>query len=701
MEALSSANTILRKRKKIPASTSAGQVDGILTRSKAQMCIYPSEVIFKEQSPVTDFSLLKCGNGWGGASIKDLRARRVFTPDVESILQGEDKLEEGKESLERLDLESGRGRILDNGSGFVKLDETESCSEVISSEVEQVKQYDNNTEIPTKKIVAISGDASALRGKMALTLGSTRKIFKTPGSFGYRRMLPYLMDIANDDSRVSKIEIVDDVIPCTSNKSSEDKVKQNLQSVLPCNDKDLCGRKDKRDDSAENIGLHKMELRNHQDGTSQVHASLDERSIQMTPPDPDIFKQTENGLDKEYIESSSFPSENQIRTDQSSDGKELSDSINNLDLHPSSRRRVFKHPRSLSYRRLLPFLLEISNDNSIKQKRPIVEFIEKPHPLSTATSAVQKHVKNLPSESSLGSQKTEILEEILLPASIPPVCSYLDTGANPSSSTHTSSFPINLSDFKPNLEVSENGASPFLNFDLQTGGILQSQSSPRTLESECPHTDTNGLQTKEQSTLQVEESEQVAMETQCSDLGLELYDNNRESIENVQLNKGTLKMDVCNSLFSTIAGAPKGILKKNPRGCRGPCNCLNCASFHLHAERAFEFSKNQMHDAEEVALELMKELAKLRHLLKNSITKENGSDNVSLNLIQVKQACAESLEREKLAKVRLCQLNCELNIHCRMPALLQPKVTFSDYIRQRSFPMSNELASIASIAKTE
>lgn len=59
----------------------------------------------------------------------------------------------------------------------------------------------------------------------------------------------------------------------------------------------------------------------------------------------------------------------------------------------------------------------------------------------------------------------------------------------------------------------------------------------------------------------------------------------------------------------------KGILKRNPRGCRGICNCLNCSSFRLHAERAFEFSRNQLQDAEEVASDLMKELSFLRGVL--------------------------------------------------------------------------------------
>ncbi|XP_075504857.1 uncharacterized protein LOC142542230 [Primulina tabacum] len=301
---------------------------------------------------------------------------------------------------------------------------------------------------------------------------------------------------------------------------------------------------------------------------------------------------------------------------------------------------------------LLPFLMEISKDNSnesidgeglIELIRSIAIYSQKPHPLSAATSLEQNNAKKMRTGSSYGSQQTECLVEILLPASIPPAGSYLNTGANPSSPTTTSPFPVDLSNVKPSLEVSENGDRSCVNLDLQTGGISQSQSSPRRLESECSHTGTSGLERKERSTLQIKESEQVAKQTKCSDLGLEVYNDNRESIEHVQLNQGTLEVDVCNTFFSTIAGPPKGILKKNPRGCRGPCNCLNCASFHLHAEGAFEFSKNQMHEAEEVALELMKEVAKLRHLLKKSITNENGSEIVPLNLIQVEQACSESL----------------------------------------------------------
>jgi len=85
------------------------------------------------------------------------------------------------------------------------------------------------------------------------------------------------------------------------------------------------------------------------------------------------------------------------------------------------------------------------------------------------------------------------------------------------------------------------------------------------------------------------------------------------------------QLKVVEQLGDPAVGFRKGILKRNPRGCRGLCTCLNCASFRLNAERAFEFSKNQLLDAEEVAHGLMKELSHLRNLL------EKPADSVNIN----------------------------------------------------------------------
>ncbi|XP_015958245.3 uncharacterized protein LOC107482312 isoform X1 [Arachis duranensis] len=125
----------------------------------------------------------------------------------------------------------------------------------------------------------------------------------------------------------------------------------------------------------------------------------------------------------------------------------------------------------------------------------------------------------------------------------------------------------------------------------------------------------------------------------------------------------------------------RGILKRSPRGCRGLCSCLNCASFHLHAERAFEFSRNQFLDAEEVAHDLIKELSHLRKILERSTESVNG--NPILDRSQVKEACREALAAEQLAKDRFSQMNADLNIHCRISNLQRPRVRFSDHVEQK------------------
>ena len=87
----------------------------------------------------------------------------------------------------------------------------------------------------------------------------------------------------------------------------------------------------------------------------------------------------------------------------------------------------------------------------------------------------------------------------------------------------------------------------------------------------------------------------------------------------------------------------KGILKRNPRGCRGVCTCLNCVSFRLHAERAFEFSKNQLLDAEEVAHDLMKELFHLRNMLESSADSANNNPVFDGSQVSTTLICSSSL----------------------------------------------------------
>ncbi|WCJ27540.1 hypothetical protein M5689_009274 [Euphorbia peplus] len=141
--------------------------------------------------------------------------------------------------------------------------------------------------------------------------------------------------------------------------------------------------------------------------------------------------------------------------------------------------------------------------------------------------------------------------------------------------------------------------------------------------------------------------------------------------------QNSYKLDAAGPLEIQIPvnGSKKGILKRNPRGCRGPCTCLNCSSFRLNAERAFEFSKNQMLDAEEVALELIKELSHLRNMLGTAAS--GCTDNLVTHINQVKEAFVRASEAEELAKSRLAEMKYDLNIHCRTTDGQRPRVKFA------------------------
>jgi hypothetical protein len=59
----------------------------------------------------------------------------------------------------------------------------------------------------------------------------------------------------------------------------------------------------------------------------------------------------------------------------------------------------------------------------------------------------------------------------------------------------------------------------------------------------------------------------------------------------------------------------KGILKRHTSwGCKGICMCLDCSVFRLRADRAFEFSRKQMQEADDVIGNLLEEVAILRSL---------------------------------------------------------------------------------------
>ncbi|KAL3829281.1 hypothetical protein ACJIZ3_018083 [Penstemon smallii] len=443
-----------------------------------------------------------------------------------------------------------------------------------------------------------NGSGNGLNLKVGAYSGRRRKVFSSPSSFSYRRLLPYLKDIVNNDPSISKFEIVDAGNPSKLQKLggvsaeecsiSENCITPKLDHSLPLEkdetqifdkkDKELqnvSGLENEVDQKTENIRQFEVEQKSRNNGVISVDASTEEECVQMTPPDADIFSKTEVGHVGEITKTNNL--------------------INPPVLNPCSRLRVFKNTNSHSNRRLLPFLMDMSKNSSFASR-----ITQHPKPLLHSKEDIKENFSEIPQTENCSSPQP--------------------------------SFTNNSSNVEPDL--------------------LSSEKPP--------------LLTKQSS-----------FEEQHECLGeVEAHNENDPS-------DSSLRVEVSDSLVTPENCHSKGILKRNPRGCRGQCNCLNCASFRLHADRAFEFSRNQMYDAEEIASDLMKELATLRLILGKPV---NDSSNIQLNKVEARQACDKALEIENVAKARLSQMNSDLNIHCRIPALLQPKVTFANYVQERAYP---------------
>ncbi|KAL0403679.1 UNVERIFIED_CONTAM: hypothetical protein Sradi_2008700 [Sesamum radiatum] len=742
-----------RKRSRVPSSSSSNPLIGILTRSKSRVYLHHNRSGITRPDPdsrkpisfppdlgsVQAFWGINCNKASRVSSIKDLRSRRVFTPEVSSLLKIEEDLKDGSTLLKGPDPSSAPGLILDSNVGGAEADKREKSEIMESKAVDEGNDMDKSLN---SKDQSISGNGSISVAKLALNRCGRKKVFRTPSSFSYRRLLPYLMDIVNDDSSVSKIEIVDAGTPCKLQKpdgaisevwsTAENSYTAKLEVVLPhvddtkpsdngdvkkfhielpFNQQDLSGAEHELSRTMDITKPVEVRQKGHESGASRVDTSVGEECVQMTPPDPDVFTNTEIGHDGESMKANNVLTENQIVKGLSIDGEKGSidvlrlspnskggtKQINRLIPNPCSRLRLFKNPRSLSYRRLLPFLMDISKNNSCnsritEQSTAQAYLKEDLHPLSTATTE-KDYVNKTITENSSGVQHTEVQMQNFVTSIVPlPPSDGLspDTNNSPVSSMQQSSSSNYSSNVEPSSFSSETCTDPML-INLQTW-VPESKTKlepgfdcKESSSASSPSSTVNNDIWMEQSAS--EEPGPVGKQKMSLDVRLKLHNNIGESIEKVNLDQSSCEMEVSGSLFAPNNGPFKGILKRNRRGCRGLCNCLNCASFRLHADRAFEFSRNQMQDAEEVALELMKELANLRLLLEKTISDGNELAAIQLNPVQVKQACNKALETENLAKDRLNQLNYDLRVHCRIPALLQPKVTFANYIQERAFPV--------------
>ncbi|KAF8762155.1 hypothetical protein HU200_009699 [Digitaria exilis] len=114
----------------------------------------------------------------------------------------------------------------------------------------------------------------------------------------------------------------------------------------------------------------------------------------------------------------------------------------------------------------------------------------------------------------------------------------------------------------------------------------------------------------------------------------------------------------------------KGILKRHTRGCKGICMCLDCCTFRLRADRAFEFSRKQMQEADDVINNLLKEVANLRSLVENPAGQQESTQ----------AACRRASRVEDVARERCQQMFMDLNSHCKIPG---PRVSFTQFVEEK------------------
>ncbi|XP_034685119.1 uncharacterized protein LOC117914062 [Vitis riparia] len=412
----------------------------------------------------------------------------------------------------------------------------------------------------------------------------------------------------------------------------------------------------------------------------------DEKNGQMTPPDADIFSKPEADEGEGNGAQCVSQSTENILLKQPSGSIRKNDSMSRSRsvLNPCSRLKLFKTPGSFSYRRLLPYLMDIAKENSCASKnvqcpKPEMGLEEKPHP-SLLASHNEEMCENKLNVNSFQIEGNNVDSGALHTATLTPSeGSINDKKLDLISDEHLGEPQIALDSQKEResqIERVKSDESSRLEPPNDNLTVIQGTDQPDTL----PCIVTCEALSREKTVVEVCHQPSVDTEENCVTPDMELITNVKSS-DTINFEQNSLQVEAFAPSGFPDARLQKGILKRNPRGCRGLCSCLNCASFRLHAERAFEFSRNQMQDAEEVAVELMKELSYLRKMLEESAV--GASNDAFVHVNQVKDACEKASNAAELAKERLKQMNYDLNIHCRITCLQRPRVTFSNYVNEK------------------
>ncbi|GMI64354.1 hypothetical protein HRI_000104700 [Hibiscus trionum] len=789
-------STKKRKRPSLSLTHShSHSLRGIITRSKSQIHIHRNrsgksrthsirvgkyqdlQPLLKKprkSSPAED----SVGCDLSSVSIKDLRLRRVFSPSsTHGVIPNCLDDSESEVAGNCLD-----GRKKDCGNGdFRKLEisneefvqSTPPDAEIVG--VEQVVESNEGENMKKEKGSPEERNDMNYSTKSVLRPCSRVKIFKTPGSFSLRRLLPYLMDIKKDcsgsgccpktkngfeekqllDSNVEEalgdksmatncfLEDHSSVSGKEMNRgsvesftshdndsssmplvngeikkfelqvSTEDQNSNCLKSFssstieeshfskedsagVLSNDQMLaddgevaktnvesCDYNEVTENANEEIKLCKTE-----DNNAVVVEKVEDLNVQfmsVTPPDSGIVSKMETddsrvdclsqgtNHDGEKSKNETVHRNRSQGSDKSLDTSPKNKLVPNQRLHP----KLSKIPGSFSYRRLLPFLIDLTNDISCASRNDQsleVEKSSREKPLSIGfTSARGACTETFDCKSRAVEQNTgdgirvpvteaaaigcssddkptqspkQVTGSLLIPDSKQEHASVIKHAALDANQKLEAS-PKNV------VELSAMSSSPFIN-----SGLLRREEADKSVS--CRLT----FETKTDTTKSTAKCANRVKKSKADSLG-----------------------EASTPIGFPIVCLKKGILKRNPPGCRGNCSCLNCSSFRLHAERAFEFSRNQMQDAEEVALDLIRELSFLRNVLEKSASGAKDQSSISIN--EVKDACKKASEAEELAKIRLSEMNYDLNIHCRIPCGQRPSVRFANYVEKQIIPVAD------------
>ncbi|KAF5738488.1 hypothetical protein HS088_TW13G01387 [Tripterygium wilfordii] len=332
--------------------------------------------------------------------------------------------------------------------------------------------------------------------------------------------------------------------------------------------------------------------------------------------------------------------------------------------------KMFEVRSSFNYRRLLPFLTNIIEDESGACRGGTkVEKISEQNPLPKYSASNSDETTN---EESTGASVLQ------MPRLSDGICSSINhQSALPFPEQVMKSSSTIESQREPNLQVKETTSNA--NKKLEPVSDNADVTHGCGIPSIRRYSFSSQESMSKEATSMVLNQSSLSSEIDCMKC-ITKYTSGGKRVKFSSISQKFSQIEASVPLGVPSLPIRKGILKRNPRGCRGICTCLNCAAFRLNANKAFEFSRNQMQDAEEVTLELIRELKHLRNVLEKSAFYTDYNSVASAN--QVKEACRNASKVEEVAMNRLRLMNYELNVHCRIPCEKRPKVRFANQVEE-------------------